>query len=489
MQKTASGVQKSMGKGMQGGTGFQNVGYQVQDIAVQLQMGTNAAVILAQQGSQIASGFGAAGIAVGATVAVVGGLYTAGDKSNEMFEEMIKNVGKLKTETDKLSKSGGLTDMINQSTVLQDAQTELLKSIDKLYTLSGRSIALLGQAAGGDSPEEKRNKLAELYNELLQKRRELVDSILLKSGEEVNIARMRAEGNEDAADELERQLDLKLKIAKIKDQPFSDAAKIELIEDETKKSDFEAQAKKRIKYEKEITEEENKRQNQAEEMAQAQERFADAQLERITDTETGQEKINRLTSEMNQLLDEAAKHSASSVESINAATEAQRKENEILREKTKLQEEANKNEAANRQFMDDFRARRQKVKADEAEKIAQEQQDQADFMKDFRFNRAVLREKGEREKEQEQGMQSAFDGKRRTIKGYTGGSKSGEPLTKDTGLLGGGTFNEFFKPTAKQSAVKNASITNTRMHQASAAKPEEKLLADIRDGINQLVAI
>jgi hypothetical protein len=37
--------------------------------------------------------------------------------------------------------------------------------------------------------------------------------------------------------------------------------------------------------------------------------------------------------------------------------------------------------------------------------------------------------------------------------------------------------------------MKNASTTNTRMHQASAAKPEEKLLADIRDGINQLVAI
>jgi hypothetical protein len=136
-------------------------------------------------------------------------------------------------------------------------------------------------------------------------------------------------------------------------------------------------------------------------------------------------------------------------------------------------------------------------------KAQKEQQEEADFMKEFRFNRAVLREKGEREKEQGQGAQSAFDGKRRKIMGYQGGSsgRTGPSFNeffhaeetqfgqKSPKHSGDQTFDEFFHPRGRQSAMKNASTTNTRMHQASAAKPEEKLLADIRDGINQLVAI
>ena len=483
MQKTASGVQKSMGKGIQGGTGFANVGMQIQDVAVQMQMGTSAATIFAQQGSQIASGFGPAGVAIGATVAVVGGLITAGQKSNEMFDEMIKNVGDLKKEADSITKTGSLSEITTQTIKLADASKELQKASDALSTMGGAFAPALGMALGGESPQERMNELALAASDLEFKRGQLAIASLQVSEQEVEVMRLKANGQTEAAEAMERELELKRKIAAINEQPFAEKTKQKLIKDETAKSDLEAQGIKREKFEKDQEKAAQEPQKAADELAQAQQRYADAQLERITDTETGQEKINRLTSEMNQLLDEAAKHSASSVESINAAPEAQRKENEILREKTKLQEEANKNEAANRQAMDDFRARRQKVKANEAEKIAQEQQDQADFMKEFRFNRAVLREKGEREKEQEQGMQSAFDGKRRKIRGYTGGTKSGEMLdggtfsnflNADNGkMLGGGTFNEFFHPSNKKgSAVKNASTTNTRVREGGQNKME-----------------
>lgn len=46
------------------------VGYQIQDIAVQAQMGTNAFIILGQQGSQLASLFGPAGALLGAVIAL-----------------------------------------------------------------------------------------------------------------------------------------------------------------------------------------------------------------------------------------------------------------------------------------------------------------------------------------------------------------------------------------------------------------------------------
>lgn len=52
----------------------QQVGWQLQDVAVQAQMGTSAFVILSQQGSQLAAAFGPTGALVGAGIAVVSAL-------------------------------------------------------------------------------------------------------------------------------------------------------------------------------------------------------------------------------------------------------------------------------------------------------------------------------------------------------------------------------------------------------------------------------
>lgn len=50
---------------------IQNAGFQIQDAAIQMQMGTRASVIMAQQGSQLASAFGPVGMVLG-TLAAVG---------------------------------------------------------------------------------------------------------------------------------------------------------------------------------------------------------------------------------------------------------------------------------------------------------------------------------------------------------------------------------------------------------------------------------
>jgi hypothetical protein len=54
--------------------GYQQLGYQIQDVSVQLQMGTSPFIVFAQQGSQIASIFGAGGAVVGAVFAVAAAL-------------------------------------------------------------------------------------------------------------------------------------------------------------------------------------------------------------------------------------------------------------------------------------------------------------------------------------------------------------------------------------------------------------------------------
>ncbi len=48
----------------------QQLGFQIQDVAVQLQGGTSAAQVFGQQGSQIASIFGPGGAVIGAFIAV-----------------------------------------------------------------------------------------------------------------------------------------------------------------------------------------------------------------------------------------------------------------------------------------------------------------------------------------------------------------------------------------------------------------------------------
>lgn len=80
----------------QGRAQMGQLGHQVQDIAVQLQMGMNPLMVFAQQGSQIAAVFGAGGAVVGAllaTAAAIGSaLLPALFKANEEFDKFVGRV-------------------------------------------------------------------------------------------------------------------------------------------------------------------------------------------------------------------------------------------------------------------------------------------------------------------------------------------------------------------------------------------------------------
>jgi len=78
IQRNAKKTQQAAGqlnqqfRMLRGGAG--QLGHQVQDVAVQLQMGTNAMIVLGQQGGQIASLFGPKGAMVGAFISVAAAL-------------------------------------------------------------------------------------------------------------------------------------------------------------------------------------------------------------------------------------------------------------------------------------------------------------------------------------------------------------------------------------------------------------------------------
>lgn len=91
---------------MRGGLG--QVGHQVQDIAVQLQMGTNAMIVFGQQGSQIASLFGPQGAMLGAVLAVGAAVAVSfsGDvkKGADALKELSERIKENAKETDVLNK-------------------------------------------------------------------------------------------------------------------------------------------------------------------------------------------------------------------------------------------------------------------------------------------------------------------------------------------------------------------------------------------------
>jgi hypothetical protein len=98
-QKTADSVRKLRSTAGQ-------LGFQVQDIAVQLQSGTNAMIVFGQQGSQIAGAFGPGGAIVGAFIAVGAAVGTAlvahFSNGTEAAKDFKKEIDELTEGFDKL---------------------------------------------------------------------------------------------------------------------------------------------------------------------------------------------------------------------------------------------------------------------------------------------------------------------------------------------------------------------------------------------------
>lgn len=111
--------------------GFGQVGHQIQDVAVQLQMGQNAMLVFGQQGSQIASLFGPQGAMIGALVAVGAALSMslapAFFATNEAMKESEENVKDL---IDKINLLSGAQREL-AALQLADKQTEITEAIQE----------------------------------------------------------------------------------------------------------------------------------------------------------------------------------------------------------------------------------------------------------------------------------------------------------------------------------------------------------------------
>lgn len=162
-QKEAEAVTRRAARQMR--QGFAQAGYQIQDIAVQLQGGQNPFLILGQQGSQIASIFGAGGIVVGAVVAVgaaiasamlpqifnatssLEGLQKAGEDVDKTFKALDSGTLILSDSFLKMAQASGAAATIE----LRRQRTELLAAMDvtrkEVFEKTGEFNTLLARAS------------------------------------------------------------------------------------------------------------------------------------------------------------------------------------------------------------------------------------------------------------------------------------------------------------------------------------------------------
>lgn len=145
--------------------GFGQVGHQIQDIAVQLQMGTNAMLVFGQQGGQIASLFGPKGAMIGAVLSVGAaiGTYLApkffeGERAAEEFRKKIEEIA---SETKNLTEAQlaylavsyaeQLEEQKKQQAEIQDGYSDEIKLLQQLE----RQLAMTAEGSAKFKQVEK----------------------------------------------------------------------------------------------------------------------------------------------------------------------------------------------------------------------------------------------------------------------------------------------------------------------------------------------
>ena len=216
LNKASGGFTRSLG----------GAAMQFQDIAIQLQSGTKASIVFAEQGSQLLSAFGAGGAIAGGVIAIGGAFYTMGENARKAFDDAKASAAAFDAEL-KIISAGTITEMLAGMSKLDErvqGWTSELSNLNGAFSF-GANIA---DVFGGPSVEERMSLAGEQLNALGTKRVELLNQILSLSDQEASIAKLRAAGEKELADEKERELKLAREIAQINALPLPRFAREQL---------------------------------------------------------------------------------------------------------------------------------------------------------------------------------------------------------------------------------------------------------------------
>jgi hypothetical protein len=211
------------------------VSYQLQDIAVQAQMGTNALTIFSQQAPQLLSALGGGALAAtaGAVAAIGGALVYAGYKGSEAFKGLVQDASALDTEIGKLTSGGSLAQMEGAFDRIIAKQQELKKSTEATAggSFSGFTRELAAMLGFGDGVYAENKQSGASSTALEKTKLQLSSKLIETSAKNLEIAQLRANGENATADAMERQATLEARIAEIKGSGMDDYTKGRLIQD------------------------------------------------------------------------------------------------------------------------------------------------------------------------------------------------------------------------------------------------------------------
>lgn len=206
------------------------LGLQVQDVAVQLQAGTNPVTILAQQGSQIASVLGPKGMIAGGMIAIGAAAVTMGRLNKQAFEELIQGA---KDSEGALSRLNDLSSLSELGAGLKKAREQVValkEARSGLNSFSGLLGTGLAFMMGGESRNEKIGQIL-LARERAEQRVEALQQRSIESStRELQITELRAQKKNYEADQLERIAALQREIAGIVTQGYDARTQERLIE-------------------------------------------------------------------------------------------------------------------------------------------------------------------------------------------------------------------------------------------------------------------
>lgn len=144
----------------------QQASYQLQDIAVQAQMGTSAFTIIGQQGSQLASVFGPAGAVTGALIAfgaIIGGfLWDSMNKSGDAAEELADRMKTLGDRFDVATRAQKSFLRAEATKTISERKEEIKSLTEEMGKLNNNQFDLSEIFSGDLTYQERIDKTNEL---------------------------------------------------------------------------------------------------------------------------------------------------------------------------------------------------------------------------------------------------------------------------------------------------------------------------------------
>ena len=378
---------------------------QMQDIAVQMQMGTRMSTIIAQQGSQLLSVFGPGGMILGGLVAVGGMMYSVQQAGVEALKALKDEASGFDGNLRKL-KSGGIMDMLNgmekmkkQADELKEAASATPGALSRFFSVSRFDSGSNKWVNGAD---EKKQVSADLAAKNEQGRKDLMDQIVKTADEELRISEMRSAGRDAEAEKLEREVALRRELAKLEAAPAE-------IRDKLKGN---AIAKSANEQKKADADEAKKKQDGLNRIADAQKNLDERKLQAAMEEMDLAKRIATLNVEAQKALAEENRLKSDAKRDDQASIDAAGRTLELNRERNRLQ----------RQYSDEKEReakeaeRESKRKKEEAQQAAKESSQRRSSVMDTALEYKLLQAKAQgrsREIEQIEYQQRVMERARR----------------------------------------------------------------------------